>query len=122
MDLILIELVLWAGLVFFFWALKEGLGHVESDIESLGMLNNGRQSMARVGRKQFERPERMDEPIGSYRDARIYRYAVIRGQLYQFDRVCAPDSGTTPAAEELWVEPGIVYRACQMSGQPAGQT
>lgn len=122
MDIVLIELVLWVGLVFFFWALKEGLGHVESDIESLGLLQNPRQSMPHGARRQFDRPEQMEEPIGSYGDAHIYRYATICGQLYQFDRVCPPESAMTLGAEERWVEPGIVYRACQLNGQPAEQT
>lgn len=122
MDLVLIELVLWAGLVFFFWALKEGLGHVESDIESLGLLQNARNSIQSSGQRQFVRPERVEEPIGSYRDARIYRYATILGQLYQFDRVCPPESGMTLDTEERWVEPGIVYRACQLNAQPSEQT
>lgn len=112
MDLVLIELVLWVGLLFFFWALKEGLGQVESDIESLGLLQNGRQTVVRGGRAHFERPERVVEPIGSYRDAQIYRYAVIRGQWYQFDRVCPPDISMALGAEESYVEPGLIYQAC----------
>lgn len=122
MDLVLIELVLWVGLVFFFWALKEGLGHVETDIESLGLLHNADHPLQQGGRRRFDSPERMEEPIGSYRDARIYRYAVICGELYQFDRVCPPESSMTLSAEERWVEPGIVYRACQLSGQQSNQT
>lgn len=112
MDLVLIELVLWVGLLFFFWALKEGLGHVESDIESLGLLQNGKQTLLQGGRAQFDPPERVAEPIGSYRDAQIYRYAVIRGQWYQFDRVCPPDSSMALGTEERYVEPGLIYQAC----------
>lgn len=116
MDLVLIELVLWAGLIFLFWALKDGLGHVESDIESLGLLQNGRDSIQHGGPRQFDRPERLEEPIGTYRDAHIYRYAIILGQLYQFDRICQPENAMTLEAEERWVEPGIVYRACNLNG------
>lgn len=112
MDLILIELVLWVGLLFFFWALKEGLGQVESDIESLGLLQNGRQTAGHGGRGNFEHPERVVEPIGSYRDAQIYRYAVICGQWYQFDRVCPPGISMALGAEERYVEPGLIYQAC----------
>jgi len=121
MDLVLIELVLWAGLLFFFWALKEGLGHIESDIESLGVLQNTRNVVLR-GPKQFDRAERMEEPIGSYQDGHIYRFAIIHGQWYQFDRVCPPGSSLAPIAEERWIAPGIVYRACADNGVPAQQT
>lgn len=122
MDLVLIELVLWVGLLFFFWALKEGLGHVESDIESLGLLQNARQSFQRNGLRQFVRPERVAEVIGSYRDAQIYRYAVIHGRVYQFDRVCPPESSMGLSEEERWVEPGLVYQACTVQNLPIEHT
>lgn len=121
MDLVLIELVLWVGLLFFFWALKEGLGHVESDIESLGMLPNARHSVHRSGLTQFDRPERVAEVIGSYRDTQIYRYAVIHGRVYQFDRVCPPESGMALGDDERCVEPGLVYQACSLQGLPVEQ-
>ena len=112
MDLVLLELICWAGLLFFFWALKEGLGQVESDIESLGLVSNGRHSVAADGHNRFDRPERVEEPIGSYRDTQIYRYAVIHGRTYQFDRVCPPDSGMKLEADERCVAPGLVYQEC----------
>ena len=112
MDLVLIEILLWVGLLFFFWALKEGLGHVESDIESFGLLQNTRQSMRDGGAVHSDRPERVAEPIGTYRETQIYRYAFIRGRMYQFDRVCPPGSLTTLGAEERYIEPGLIYQAC----------
>ena len=121
MDLVLIELVLWIGLLFFFWALKEGLGHVESDIESLRMLPNARHSFNRSGQTQFARPERVAEMIGTYHDAHIYRYAVIQGRVYQFDRVCPPESEMALGEEECWVAPGLVYQASQLQRLPAEQ-
>lgn len=121
MDLVLIELVLWIGLLFFFWALKEGLGHVESDIESLGMLPNARHSFHRSNQTQFDRPERVAELIGSYRDAHIYRYAVIQGRVYQFDRVCPPESGMALDEEERCVAPGLVYQASPLQRLPVEQ-
>jgi hypothetical protein len=112
MDLVLIELVLWAGLLFFFWALKEGLSHVESDIDSLGLMSNARQIASAAERLSFYRPDHVEEPIGSYRDAQIYRYAVIQGRVYQFDRILLPESAMTVDAEERCVAPGLVYQEC----------
>ncbi|HZW22603.1 hypothetical protein [Noviherbaspirillum sp.] len=112
MDLVLLELVCWAGLLFFFWALKEGLGHVESDIESMGLVPNGRNMLAPNGPLPFDRPERVEELIGTYRDTEIFRYAVIHGRTYQFDRVCPPDSGMRLEADERCLEPGLVYQEC----------
>lgn len=121
MDIVLIELVLWAGLLFFFWALKEGLSHVESDIEALSLLPNARQSLSAGGRIRFDRPEQVEEPIGSYRDTQIYRYAMIHGRMYQFDRICPPDSGMSVDPDERCVAPGLVYQECGNQNIAAGQ-
>ena len=112
MDLVLLELICWAGLLFFFWALKEGLSHVESDIESMGLVPNGRHMLPQGGAMRFDRPERVEELIGSYRDTQIFRYAVIHGLTYQFDRVCPPDSGMRLETDERCVAPGLVYQEC----------
>lgn len=119
MDLVLIELILWIGLLFFFWALKEGLSGVESDIESLG-LANGRMH-PRPG-TQYYRPERVEEPIGSYRDKPIYRYIVISGRTYQFDRVCPQGCSMTVDADERCIEPGLVYQECAPRNLLPGST
>jgi len=112
MDLVVIEIVLWAGLLFFFWALKEGLSHVESDIESLSLIPNAKQVGLDSRHQGFHRPERVEEPIGSYRDAQIYRYAVIQGRVYQFDRILPPETGMVVDADERCVAPGLVYQEC----------
>jgi hypothetical protein len=109
MDLILIELVLWGGLLFFFWALKDGLGSVESEIESAGLLNaRGLASEAAV-REVFAQAENLREPIGSYDGAQIHRYAVIDGQSYQFDRICPNPKEMRFESEERCLAPGLVY-------------
>lgn len=112
MDLVLLEIICWGALLFFFWALKEGLGHVESDIESLGLASAGRQ-MHHAGQIRFHRPERVEEPIGTYRDAPIFRYAVFLGRTYQFDRVCPPEAALRVDPDERWVAPGLVYQECK---------
>ncbi|HJW56131.1 MAG TPA: hypothetical protein VJ577_12720 [Burkholderiaceae bacterium] len=108
MDLILIELFLWAGLIFFFWVLKEGLGNVETDIEDLGLLNQ-RQVMRSAQAEQFVRPDKLLDAIGVYQDTPIYRYAVIGNQWYCFDHVCP--SGSTPAMQKgaCFLSPGLIY-------------
>lgn len=112
MDLLLIELVLWGGLLFFFWALKDGLGNVESDMRSLGLLNAGRKHADAAKRAGYVRPDKLAEPIGSYADAPIYRYAYVNGWCFQFDHV-QPLGATGPLKEgELCVEPGLVYVRC----------
>ncbi|HYD95730.1 MAG TPA: hypothetical protein VEC01_10425 [Noviherbaspirillum sp.] len=118
MDLVLLEIVLWACLLFFFWALKEGLSQVESDIESLGLVTNTRNAMAEKGGLRFDQPERVEEPIGTWRDASIYRYAVIHGRTYQFDRICPPESGMKLDPDERCVAPGIVYQECSQQLLP----
>ncbi|WP_334187166.1 hypothetical protein [Noviherbaspirillum sp.] len=112
MDLILIELVLWGGLLFFFWALKDGLGSVESEIESAGLLNaRGSASDAAV-REIFAQAENLREPIGSYGGAPIHRYAEIGGQSYQFDRICPDPKKVHFESEERCLAPGLVYIPC----------
>lgn len=112
MDLLLIELVLWGGLVFFFWALKDGLGHVESDIESLGLLDKSRPGGKPRETMLFACPEQVLEPIGSYQDTQIHRYAIINGRKCQFDRICPMQSRMMLEADEYYVAPGLVYREC----------
>ncbi|HEV2611262.1 MAG TPA: hypothetical protein VGU61_13415 [Noviherbaspirillum sp.] len=112
MDIILIELVLWGGLLFFFWALKDGLGSVESEIESAGLLN-ARGAARETGiRETFAQAESLREPIGSYGGTPIHRYAVIDGQPYQFDRVCPDPKKVHFESEERCLAPGLVYIPC----------
>lgn len=108
MELIVIELFLWAGLIFFFWALKDGLGHVEADIDDLGLLSNKPVS-ASPRLAQFVRPDQVLDPIGRYQDAPIYQYAVIGNRYYRFDRVCPAGTGLIAQDEECYVSPGLVY-------------
>ncbi|HEX7634992.1 MAG TPA: hypothetical protein VF427_06930 [Noviherbaspirillum sp.] len=113
MDFVLIELILWGGLVFFFWALQDGLGHVESDIESLGMFNsNARQTMVCASELHYVQPQHVMEPIGSYQGMQIHRYAIVDGRKYQFDRVCPTGCVMTIESNERCVMPGLIYRVC----------
>jgi len=108
MELIVIELFLWAGLIFFFWALKDGLSHVEADIEDLGMFNN-KAELSSTRKVEIARPERVIDPIGRYQDAQIFQYAVIGGQYFRFDRVCPAGTGMSTQEHERYVAPGLIY-------------
>lgn len=104
MDLLLLELILWAGLLFLFWGLKDGLGQVESEIETATLTA----PESNPGGRNFL-PDRVFDRIGTYRDASIYRYAVFQGRCYEFDRAC-PDSGKLQLRNhELYLEPGLIY-------------
>lgn len=107
MEIILIELLLWAGLIFFFWALRDGLNHVDSELDSLG-AGGGIASTA-TSVVSFDRPETVSEPIGRYRDAPIYRYAIIGGKKYQFAHVLPWETLSTLQADERCLAPGLVY-------------
>jgi hypothetical protein len=112
MEVLLIELVLWGGLLFLFWALKDGLGRVESDMEALGLFNGSQPARAAM-RSRFVRPEKVAEPIGRYKDAPIYRYAYIDGLRYQFDRVTPAVANEVLNEKERCTEPGLVYVRCE---------
>jgi hypothetical protein len=112
MDLMLIELLLWGGLLFFIWALKDGLSHVENDIESLGLLRNAVGVSGGKRRVTYCRPERVADPIGQYLGAAIYRYLVIDGRDYEFDRVRPDGSEMEIETSERCVLPGLVYQEC----------
>jgi hypothetical protein len=108
MELIVIELFLWAGLIFFFWALKDGLSSVEADIDDLALLNS-KQELPPARSAPIVRPEQVLDPIGRYQDAPIYQYAVIGGQYYRFDRVCPAGTGASTQEHERYVSPGLIY-------------
>jgi len=107
MDFLLIELILWGGLFFLFWALKDGLGQVESNMNSAGIP-----SPKLDNRFAYIAPEAMSERIGTYWDKPIFRYAVIGGRDYQYDRIRFADDNSRLEENECCVEPGLVYVRC----------
>ena len=116
MDLIAIELILWAGLIFFFWAMKDILNHIESDIEGLG-LNLGQHVSNPSKHFHFDQPDRLTESIGNYMDAPIYRRAVIAGEEYQFDHIVPAGTTMIPRDEQRCLAPGLVYVRCSPRGE-----
>ncbi|HEX7647378.1 MAG TPA: hypothetical protein VF450_08225 [Noviherbaspirillum sp.] len=112
MDFVFLELLCWGGLIFFFWALKDGLGRVESDIEAMGVFPGMKHAMPRASQLHFAQPQHEFEPIGSYQGATIHRYVQIDGRTYQFDRV-SPLEITALENDERLVLPGLVYQECR---------
>jgi len=104
MDIVLIELVLWAGLIFFLWVLKDTLGNMESELDRSAAH---RASPGHAGGST--RAERLFEPIGSYDGATIYRYAVIDGKTYEFDYVSATGMNAQLTSRQHCLDPGLVY-------------
>ncbi len=111
MEIILIELLLWAGLIFFFWALRDGLNQVEADLAAQSQAKPA----ADLGGLPtcFDCPDQLSEPIGKYRDAQIYRIAVIDGRPYQFQHILPWGSFSSLVAGERCIAPGLVYAMCQ---------
>jgi hypothetical protein len=111
MDAIFIQLVLWMCLIFFFWALKENLERVESDIDA-GESSDSGKSDWRSKDSRYVRPEKVIDPIGSYQDAPIYRYAIIEGKRYQFDHVSPSVEQATLPEQQRCLAPGLIYMEC----------
>ena len=106
MDIVLIELVLWAGLIFFLWVLKDTLGNFESELDRAAVHKAG------AARKPgVTRPERLYEPIGSFGGATIFRYAVIDGERYEFDFASSEGPDVSLGADQRYLAPGLVYSA-----------
>jgi hypothetical protein len=107
MEIVLIELLLWVGLIFFFWALRDGLSHVDAETESQG--GGGAIVSQNAVALCFDRPDKVSDPIGRYRDVPIYRYAVISGKKYQFEHILPWESFSMMLPEERCLAPGLVY-------------
>jgi hypothetical protein len=114
-EVILIEVLLWAGLIFFFWALRDGLNRIESELEAQTAL--GATPDSRPPGTQFDRADKLSEPIGRYRDALIYRFAIIDGLRYQFMHVLPSESLPSPQTGQRCLAPGLVYSRCEEAPQ-----
>jgi hypothetical protein len=55
--------------------------------------------------------EAHSETIGRYRGQDIWRTLTFKGIVYAFDRVVPPAERERVGAGELYVEPGLVFRA-----------
>jgi hypothetical protein len=120
MDFVIIELLLWVGLIFFFWVLKDNLGRMESDIETVELFNRHKIA-ASSGNVPYARPDKVIDPIGSYQDAQIYRYAIINGKNYQFDHVFPFGKPASLQQGQRCLAPGLVYTECTDSDIETGK-
>jgi hypothetical protein len=111
MDIVLIELVLWAGLIFFLWVLKDTLGNFESELDRAAINKAGAARKPGVAL-----PERLYEPIGSYGGTTIFRYAVIDGERYEFEYASGGGPDISLNASQRYVAPGLVYSASTDQG------
>ena len=101
----LLELVLWAGLICFLWVMKDSLGKIESELEKSAAQKNPAGADRTVGQAS---PDQLSDPIGTLGDATIYRFAVIDGKTYEFDYVSAGmKAGLKP--NERCIPPGLIY-------------
>lgn len=114
MDLLLLELLLWGGLLFLLWTLKDSLGKVESDLDSLALLETGVRSGRCAQPVRYAHAEKLADEVGTYLNQPIFRYALIDGKTYQFDSV-QPPAAIQPMlrADERCLAPGLIYIACE---------
>ena len=105
MDIVLLELVLWAGLICFLWVMKDSLGKIESELERTAAQKSAGRGLRSDGTVHVDR---LYDPIGRLGDATIYRIAVIDGQTYEFDHVAA-GKDIRLAAHQRCLPPGLVY-------------
>lgn len=108
MEIVLIEVLLWAGLIFFFWALRDGQKQAEVEEEKQNLSLEEAITIL----PSFDRPDKLSEPIGRYRDAQIFRFAVIDGKSYQFQHILPWESFSFLVAGERCIAPGLVYAMC----------
>lgn len=110
METIVIELLLWAGLLVFFWAMRDSLAEIEDDPDQQRRVHPRDNDPAAV---EFDEPETLLDAIGSYLDRPIYRYAIIGGKYYQFIHILTGASLVDHDERERLVAPGLVYAPCQ---------
>ena len=108
MEIILIELVLWAGFAVLFWVLRDKLKQPNtgtgSNTEQTGFGVSGHDAV------HFDRADELTEPIGTYQDAPIYLHARIGERNYEFSHVCAPEMRGEAQPDQRYLSPGLVYQ------------
>jgi hypothetical protein len=109
-DILFLQLILWFGMLFLIWTMKDSLGKVESAIENAGGPSSADGPVEACF--QFARPERVEDVIGVYRDAQIFRLVRIEGKDYQFEHI---DVGAPGHLEwdQRCIAPGLIYRRVQ---------
>jgi hypothetical protein len=114
-DMQLVELMYWSGLLFVLRMLKGRTGHVNQGLETLAettMTSNNR----------FRRPQSVADGMGCYRKISIYRYVVIDGKAYQFDRIRLDETTAKLAGNKRCIAPRLIYLQRGLQHPPAQPT
>jgi len=109
METLIVELCLWALLIFFFWAFRQSIKHMKINIEALGLLESGQLAKPTPAHRIYDQPDKVLEVIGRYQEAPIYRYAMIDGQLYRFDHIDPVGPAAPLENENRCLAPGLIY-------------
>jgi len=109
MGFVIFELLLWAGLIYLFWSMRDKLVQMETELQQAQIKNS------RPGMPVFSRPDKLFEQIGTFLDQPIYRYAEIQGKRYQFDFAYADQTELVLQDWQRYIPPGLVYRECKSS-------
>lgn len=116
MNIVLLEILLWAGLLYFFWSLRENLGKIEEIID-----DPARQQAAKLAKNQALDPyckaDQLVEPIAAYMGHTIHQYAFSGGRRYRFDCILSrdemlPPHAVTSGVRSLILAPGLLYMEC----------
>lgn len=115
--MLFMELVCWAGLLFFFWTWKGRFGQVQPDSETQATPGCADEA---TRDKQADDIQILPnaEPIGRYRDMPIYGYVLIEGVLYRFNCVDVEASLKNPGRGKRCIPPGLIYEECRQSDMP----
>jgi hypothetical protein len=122
MYTIILEIILWAGLLFFFWTLRDHLGRIEERLEETRMERSRQRrpvpgepeeaGKAATRDSRFIEPEYLFEPLGTWEGHLIHRYAMIDGQTYEFDSILPPGLRFERPVNCRILQPGLVYVRC----------
>ncbi len=102
------QLVLWFGMLFLIWALKDSLGQVETTIDSAA--GTAAQPFEAAHTVVFSLPEKVMQSIGVFQGEQIFRYARIDGRHYEFAHICINEPSL--GKHQRCLAPGLIYTEC----------
>lgn len=117
MDIVLLEIILWAGLLFFFWSLRENLGKIEEIIDDPAR-QQAPEALDSKPACGYAKPDQLLEPVAAYLGHTIYRYALSGGRRYQFESILplavssAAPRTVASVPRQLHLAPGLLYLEC----------
>jgi hypothetical protein len=108
-DTLLLQVILWFGMLFLLWVMKDSLGKVETTIENNAGLHPP--NFEPVPVISFSRADKVMDPIGIFQGQEIFRYARIDGRHYEFDHICV-NAHASLLKHQRCLAPGLVYSEC----------